>query len=124
MSERHIFPAVLIRKNRTSIAKSYGGVMDAQAWGEAWTYLDCLHDAYHVIHDDETLGSEDRRRLLIEAVSEFNACMASALGLVDLEAAAGLSATVQAAVLADLEAQMQEEQEARRDAWEVVDATR
>ena len=118
---RHIYPAVLIRKNRTSIAKSYG-VMNAQAWGEAWAYLDCLHESYHVIHDDETLGSEDRRRLLIEALSEFNACMASALGLVDLEAAAGLASTVQAAVLADLEAQMQEEQEARRDAWEVVDA--
>ena len=117
---KSVFPAVLIRKNHTRLAKAYG-VMDARAWGEAWTYLDALHEAYHVIHDDETLGSEDRRRLLIESLSEFNACMASALGLVDLNATTDLTASVQASVLADIEAQIAAERAARADPWDEID---
>lgn len=113
-----IFPAVLIRKGATRIAKANFAILNAGAWGEVWTYLDALHESAHLIHDDETLGSEDRRRLLIEALSEFNACMASALGLVNLTDTADIVATVQGFVMEDLNAQIEAERAARSDPWD------
>jgi len=119
MTNTHLFPAVLVRNGTTRIAKSSYGVLNAEAWGEVWQFVDALHEACHLIHDDETLGSEDRRRLLLESLTEFNCCMASAMGLVDLNDAADIVAQVQAFVMEDLDAQIAAERAARPDPWDM-----